>query len=100
MNLFQRYKKYTSVPLFAIFLLGLSPFLVIAQNNNVSLLGRVVDEKTKDPLAGAVIHIKGTTHEGISDRNGEFKFLTGLHVPAVYIVSFLCHQQRTIPLNS
>src|SRR5258708_22643640 len=100
MNLFQRYKKYTSVPLFAIFLLGLSPFLVIAQNNNVSLRGMVVDEKTKDPLAGAVIHIKGTTHEVIADQNGEFKFITGQHVPVVYIVSFVGYKTREVPINS
>ncbi|HTI12219.1 MAG TPA: TonB-dependent receptor [Puia sp.] len=100
MNLFQRYKKYTSIRLCAIFLLGSSPFFATAQNNNVSLFGRVIDEKTKDPLAGAVIHIKGTTHEVIADQNGEFKFITGQHVPVVYIVSFVGYKTREIPISS
>ncbi|HWK04270.1 MAG TPA: TonB-dependent receptor [Puia sp.] len=100
MNLFQRYRKYTSVLLFAIFLTGISSLSVFAQNNNVSLYGRVVDEKTKDPLAGAVVHIKGTTHEVVADQNGEFKFITGQRVPVVYIVSFVGYKTREVPINS
>jgi len=112
MNLFQRYKKYTIVRLFvrflpgaavrlgAVILLWAAPFLVIAQNNNVSLFGRVIDEKTKDPLAGAVVHIKGTTHEVIADQNGEFKFITGQRVPVIYVVSYVGYKELEVPVNS
>jgi len=112
MNLFQRYKKYTIVRLFvrflpraavrlgAVILLWTAPFLVIAQNNNVSLFGRVIDEKTKDPLAGAVVHIKGTTHEVIADQNGEFKFITGQRVPVIYVVSYVGYKELEVPVDS
>lgn len=100
MNLFQRYKKYTSIGLFAIFLLWVSPFSAVAQNNNISLYGRVIDEKTKEPLAGAVIHIKGTTHEVVADQNGEFKFITGQRVPVTYVVSYVGYKEREVLVES
>ncbi|MHA4810040.1 SusC/RagA family TonB-linked outer membrane protein [Flavitalea flava] len=128
MNLFQRYINYTSLPVLSpvlplktglkivIFLTaGVSFFPVHAQTqvpspaqgqpssqppHNVSLLGRVVDEKTKEPLSGAVIHIKGTTHEVIADNSGEFKFITGQHVPVVYIVSYVGYKTREVPVDS
>lgn len=100
MNLIRRYKKSTSTRLTAAFFLLFTSLFAHAQNNNVSLIGKVVDDKTKDPLAGAVIHIKGTTHEVIADQNGEFKFITGQRVPVVYIVSFVGYKTIEVPINS
>lgn len=108
MNLFQRYKKnYTRFQLsLAADSLGMILFLLLlnlssgAQTTNVSLIGRVLDDKTKEPLAGAVIHIKGTTHEVIADQNGDFKFLTGQRVPLVYIVSYVGYQQQEVHVDS
>ena len=100
MNLIRRYKKDTSTRLTAAFFLLIISLFAHAQNNNVSLVGRVVDDKTKEPLAGAVIHIKGTTHEVIADQNGEFKFITGQRVPVVYIVSFVGYKTTEVPVNS
>ncbi len=119
MNLFQRYKSYTITRLFvavkewrypaigfsirlastiiASFLLSVA---VYAQNNNVSLVGKIIDEKTKEPLTGAVVHIKGTTHEVITGKNGEFSFITGQHVPVVYLVSYIGYQTREVAVNS
>ena len=67
---------------------------------NVELVGRVVDEKTGDPLPGAVVHIKGTTHEVAADNNGEFKFVTGQHIPVVYIVSYVGYKTREIEVSN
>jgi TonB-linked SusC/RagA family outer membrane protein len=100
MNLIRRYKKNTLARLTAAFSLLIISLFTHAQNNNVSLVGRVVDDKTKEPLAGAVIHIKGTTHEVIADQNGEFKFITGQRVPVVYIVSFVGYKTIEVPVNS
>src|SRR5215831_17968530 len=97
MNLFQRHIKYASGGLLSILMLLSS---VHAQTNNVSLWGRIIDEKTKEPLAGATVHIKGTTHEVSTDNNGEFKFITGQHVPLVYIVSYVGYQGREITISS
>ncbi|MDR3713582.1 MAG: TonB-dependent receptor [Puia sp.] len=121
MNLLQRYVKNTSTKLTVIksrlrfrhaasgwanalfaslFLTLISAGHTKAQTANVSLWGRVIDEKTKEALAGAVVHIKGTTHEVITNNDGEFKFITGQRVPLVYIVSYVGYQGVEIPVDS
>jgi TonB-linked SusC/RagA family outer membrane protein len=70
------------------------------QTKNIALVGRVSDEKTGDPLPGAVIHIKGTTHEVAADNNGEFRFITGQRVPVVYIVSYVGYKTREIEVQT
>ncbi len=72
----------------------------IAQNTNVELLGKIIDNKTKSPLAGATIHIKGTTHEIITDNNGEFKFVTGQRVPVTYIISYIGYDTKEVLISS
>ena len=74
--------------------------LAYAQTKNVELVGRVSDEKTGDPLPGAVIHIKGTTHEVLSDNNGEFKFITGQRVPVTYIVTYVGYKAKEIEVDN
>lgn len=57
--------------------------------SNITISGKVIDGTTKSPLAGATVHIKGTTHEVITDGKGEFHFLTGQHLPVTYVVSYI-----------
>jgi len=71
-----------------------------AQTKNVELTGRVVDEKTGDPLPGAVVHIKGTTHEVAADNNGAYRFLTGQRPPVVYVVSYVGYKTREIQVDN
>ncbi len=68
----------------------------IAQNNNLSLNGKVVDAKYNRPLAGATIHIKGTTHEVSTDLKGIFQFITGQKVPVTYIVSYVGYETEEV----
>src|SRR5437870_3498915 len=96
MNLFQRYRKYALGAVCALFSFGFG----YGQTSNVSLWGRVIDERSKEPLAGAVVHIKGTTHEVLTNNDGEFKFVTGQHVPLVYSISYVGYQGVEIPVNS
>lgn len=63
-----------------------------AQNKNITLFGKVIDAKTREPLAGASVHLKNTTHEVLTDSQGEFRFLTGQKVPVDIIVSFVGYQ--------
>ena len=100
MNLFQRYRKSIIHRLPLTLLLGLTVLLVHSQNNNVSLIGRVIDERTKEPLAGAVVHIIGTTHQVITDNDGEFKFITGQRVPVVYNVTYTGYKGQQVTVNS
>ncbi|MFL5743090.1 MAG: SusC/RagA family TonB-linked outer membrane protein [Niastella sp.] len=67
--------------------------------NNITISGRILDDKTKAPLAGATIHIKGTTHEVATDEKGGFQFLTGQHLPVVFLVTYVGYQQREVSIG-
>src|SRR5438132_11893 len=70
-----------------------------AKANNITLSGRIVDNKTKAILPGATIHIKGTTHEVLTDEKGAFKFVTGQKLPVVFLVTYVGYQTREITIN-
>ncbi|HVW63256.1 MAG TPA: TonB-dependent receptor [Puia sp.] len=63
-------------------------------NNNISLQGKVYDARTRAALPGATVHIIGTTHEVVTDKNGEFRFVTGQKPPFVLLVSFVGYQTK------
>ncbi|WP_205511244.1 SusC/RagA family TonB-linked outer membrane protein [Longitalea arenae] len=67
--------------------------------NNINLSGRIIDDKTKAPLPGATIHIKGTTHEVSADDKGNFKFVTGQKLPSVFLVTYVGYQAREITIT-
>lgn len=81
------------------FLLGmvfllLSPFILNAQTTpeptiNAVFSGTVVDSKTRTPLEGATVQLKGTTHQVVTDARGKFTFKTGQKLPAELIVTFV-----------
>ena len=71
-----------------------------AQNNNLTLVGKVYDSKTGVALPGATVHIKGTTHEVVTDKAGEFRFLTGQRPPLVLIVSYIGYKTLEDEVNS
>ncbi|HZE84042.1 MAG TPA: TonB-dependent receptor plug domain-containing protein, partial [Puia sp.] len=70
-----------------------------AQNNNITLVGKVFDKKTGVALPGATVHIKGTTHEVVSDQDGEFRFLTGQKPPLTLIVSYIGYKTTEDAVN-
>lgn len=95
-------KKYTLV---WVWLLTLSPFFLQAQTENQPtinsiLQGKVIDNKTKEILDGAVVHIKGTTHEVIADKNGQFKFVTGQKFPYTLIITHVGYQTLEITAST
>lgn len=82
----------------------LFPLFILAQNNpqpiiNSTLSGTIVDYKTRTPLGGAVVKIKGTTHEVIADNDGKFHFVTGQKFPYILIVSFVSYQTEELTVN-
>ena len=83
----------------AVGLIILSGAVIQAQTNNILLSGKVVEEKTNAPLEGATVHIKGTTHEVVTDKTGKFTFITGQKVPVIYIVSFVGYQTHEVPVS-
>jgi len=69
-------------------------------NNNLTLTGKVYDQKTGTGLPGATVHIKGTTHEVVTEKDGEFRFLTGQKVPVVMVVTYVGYQSREVAVNT
>jgi len=62
--------------------------------------GIVIDAVTKEPVIGASINIKGTTHGAVTDFDGKFYFQTGQKFPYTLIVSFLGYKKAEIVVNS
>ncbi len=62
---------------------------VAATQGNTRLTGLVRDKSTGQPLAGATVHIKGSTHEVVTNEKGEFAFVTAQHLPLTYTVSYV-----------
>jgi TonB-linked SusC/RagA family outer membrane protein len=83
-------------------LLALAFFNLYAQSpntHNITLTGHVMD-KNGAPLAGATVHLKGTTHEVFTDRYGVFTFITGQRIPAVITVSYVGYQEQDAVIDS
>src|SRR5688500_8242933 len=59
---------------------------------NSTLSGKVVDSRTQLALEGAVIRIKGTTHEVLSDKEGKYDFRTGQKFPYIVVVTHVGYQ--------
>ncbi len=96
------YRKKSSVIFYFVlgFLSAAQPFSAGAQTKEVILTGRVTDAKSFEPLAGVVVHIKGTTHQVLTNETGDFKFITGQRVPLVYELSFVGFKSKEVAVNS
>lgn len=63
------------------------------------LEGTVVDAVTKEPVIGASINIKGTTHGVQTDFDGKFYFQTGQKFPYTLIVSYLGYKKAEVVVD-
>ncbi|MET0944383.1 MAG: TonB-dependent receptor plug domain-containing protein, partial [Flavobacterium sp.] len=64
------------------------------------LEGIVVDAITKEPIIGASINIKGTTHGVVTDFDGKFFFQTGQKLPYTLLVSYLGYKKTEVVANT
>ncbi|WP_026728191.1 SusC/RagA family TonB-linked outer membrane protein [Flavobacterium denitrificans] len=60
------------------------------------LEGTVVDAVTKEPVIGASVNIKGTTHGVVTDLDGKFFFQTGQKFPYTLIISYLGYKKAEV----
>ncbi|MBO9583780.1 MAG: TonB-dependent receptor [Flavobacterium sp.] len=58
--------------------------------------GTVVDAITNQPIIGASVTIKGTTHGVVTDTEGKFYFQTGQKFPYTLIVSYIGYKKLEI----
>ncbi|WP_264554253.1 SusC/RagA family TonB-linked outer membrane protein [Flavobacterium sp. N2038] len=63
------------------------------------LEGTVIDAITKEPVIGASVNIKGTTHGVVTNLDGKFFFQTGQKFPYTLIVSYLGYKKAEIVVN-
>ncbi|QDW21562.1 SusC/RagA family TonB-linked outer membrane protein [Flavobacterium sp. KBS0721] len=64
------------------------------------LEGIVVDAVTKEPVIGASINIKGTTHGAVTDFDGKFYFQTGQKFPYTLVVSYMGYKRTEVVITS
>ena len=91
--------------------LSLFPIMVVAENDtrneiaevwaaaninkNRLYKGKVVDEKTSEPLVGATVKVKGSTIGTITDIDGNFKLDVPANIsPIVFEVSYMGYASK------
>ena len=74
-----------------------SIFWSFAQNK---FEGRVIDAKTKEPVIGANVVVKGTTQGGATDVNGQFSFTSNVQPPLTIYVSSIGYVRKEFPVNA
>ena len=91
-------KKNINLILWVTFLLTSLQFQ--AQNTKPliqsKLDGTVIDDITNQPIIGASINIKGTTHGVVTDAEGKFYFQTGQKLPYTLIVTYIGYKKLEI----
>src|SRR4051812_16676664 len=88
------FKRKRAAFLFVVILLN--SYYAQTQQHNINLNGKIIDKTTKLPLSGATVHIKGTTHEVVTNDAGEFHFLTGQTLPVNYIITYVGYQKLEV----
>ncbi len=63
---------------------------------NSTLSGTIRDAKSGEPLIGASVQIKGTTHGAITNADGKFYFKTGQKLPYTLIINYIGYDTREI----
>lgn len=71
----------------------------VAPKVQSKLKGKILDASTKQPLPGAVVKIKGTTHTVATDQVGEFEFVTGQSFPYTLTVSYVGFVQKEVTVT-
>ena len=63
---------------------------------NSTLNGQVLDAKTQEPIIGANVTIKGTTHEVSTNSDGRFSFVTGQKFPYTLIIRSITYKTQEL----
>lgn len=64
-----------------------------------TLVGTVLDAKTKEPLVGVTVQIKGTTHGATTNIKGQFNFVTGQKFPYTLVISYIGYEKQEVIAN-
>ena len=64
-----------------------------------TLDGKVIDAITNEPIIGASVTIKGTTHGVVTDTEGKFYFQTGQKFPYTLVVSYIGYKKTEVRVD-
>jgi TonB-linked SusC/RagA family outer membrane protein len=81
-------------------LLLVTGFLSAKAQENTTIKGTVIDQKTKNPIAGASIHIDGSTNTVVTDNKGNFQQTTYKKLPVTLFISFVGYRTELVIVDS
>jgi TonB-linked SusC/RagA family outer membrane protein len=85
-------------------LLTLPPFLQAQTTTdpviNSTITGNVTDSKTKNPLEGALVRIKGITNQALTDNKGHYSLKTAQKLPLVLEVRYVGYKPLEVEATS
>ena len=68
------------------------------QRTNIK--GRIVESKANNGLAGATIHVQGSTNTVITDDKGAFNLTTYKKIPVILYVSYVGYQTQEVTVTN
>lgn len=63
---------------------------------NSTLHGIILDQVTNEPIIGATVRLKGTTHGVSTNEKGEFDFVTGQIFPYTLLISYVGYENAEV----
>ncbi len=82
------------------YLLFLSLLLLITGRSygqqSLTITGKIIDSKTKEPIIGAAVSVKGTSGGANTNVNGEFSFKTTKKPPFTVLATFVGYRKQEI----
>ncbi|MDX2191123.1 MAG: SusC/RagA family TonB-linked outer membrane protein [Bacteroidota bacterium] len=84
---------------FTLILLIFSQFLALAQDNVFKVSGIITDAKTKEPMAGVSVIIKGTTKGTLSDLDGKY-ILEITDSAKILVFQFLGYKTQEVTIGN
>lgn len=71
--------------------------VVLKGDRAIVYKGKILDDKTSEPLIGATILVKGTTIGTVTDINGEFQLSVSDDInPVIFEISFIGYVKKEI----
>lgn len=61
---------------------------------NATLTGTVIDAISRNPIEGVTVQLEAVTHSAITDRKGQFQFVTGQQFPVTLILTYVGYSRK------
>ena len=72
----------------------------VTVSDKVVLKGRVIDAGSRQPVVGAYVYTVEGEEEGITNKNGEFKFVTWKTLPVTVTVQHQDYKKKAVQVSN